>query len=89
MEEQQRRIQEEQQRKAFEEQQRIEKEKEQSKQIPVDTELIKEWNQFDSIISGKETSKDSDALRTPDTTVSPVLEGTSGPPTVQNIEEVT
>jgi hypothetical protein len=57
LEEQQRRVQEEQQRKAFEEQQRIEKEKEQSKQISVDTELIKEWNQFDSIISGKEASK--------------------------------
>ena len=51
--------------------------------------MIKEWNQFDSIINGKETSKDSDVLKTPDTTVSPVLEGTSGPPTVQNIEEVT
>ena len=89
MEEQQRRIQEEQQREVFEEQQRIEKEKEQSKQIPVDTELIKEWNQFDSIINGKEAPKDSDVLKTPDTTISPVLEGTSGPPTVQNIEEVT
>jgi hypothetical protein len=68
LEEQQRRAQEEQQREAFEEQQRIEKEKEQSKQISVDTELIKEWNQFDSIISGKEASKDSDASKTPDTT---------------------
>ena len=92
MEEQQRRVQEEQQREAFEEQQRIEKEKEQSKQISVDTELIKEWNQFDSIISGKEASKDSDASKTnnaPVTTSSPDLEGTSGPPMVQNVEVIT
>jgi hypothetical protein len=99
LEEQQQRAQEEQQRKAFEEQQRIEREKEQSKahteqseQISTDPELIKEWNQFDSIISGKEASKDSDASKTnnaPDTTSSPVLEGTSGPPMVQNVEVIT
>ena len=89
LEEQQRRAQEEQQREAFEEQQRIEREKEQSKQISVDTELIEEWNQFDSIISSKEASKDSDALKTPDNTLFPVLEGTSDTPMVQNVEEVT
>jgi len=89
LEEQQQRAQEEQQRKALEEQQRIKREKEQSKahteqseQISTDPELIKEWNQFDSIISGKEASKDSDASKTPNTTSSPVLEGTSGPPMV-------
>ena len=59
LEEQQRRIQEEQQREALDEQRRIEKEKEQSKQVPVDTELIKEWNQFDSIINSAEAPKDS------------------------------
>jgi hypothetical protein len=54
--------------------------------------LIKQWNQFDSIISGKEASKDSDASKTsnaPDTTSSQVLEGTSGPPISQDVEVIT
>jgi hypothetical protein len=99
LEEQQRKAQEEQQRKALEEQQRVEQEKERSKahteqheQTSTDPELIKQWNQFDSIISGKEASKDSDTSKTsnaPDTTSSQVLEGTSGPPISQDVEVIT
>src|SRR5690606_703919 len=89
---------EEQQRKALEEQQKLEQEKERSiahteqhKQTSTDPELIKQWNQFDSIISGKEGSKDIDASKisdAPDTTSSQVLGGTSGPPISQDVEVI-
>ena len=98
-EERQRKELEEQQRKELEEQQRLEQEKERSKsqteqhkQTSIDLELLKQWNQFDSIISGKEGSKDTDTSKTsdtPDTTSSQVLSGTSGPPTSKDVEVIT
>jgi len=54
--------------------------------------LIKQWNQFDSIISGKEGSKDTDTSKksnAPDTTSSQVLSGTSSPPISQDVEVIT
>ena len=63
----------------------MEQEKEKSKsQTSIDPELLKQWNQFDSIISGKEGSKD-----TTYTTSSQVLSGTSGPPTSKEREVIT
>ena len=63
----------------------MEQEKEKSKsQTSIDPELLKQWNQFDSIISGKEGSKDA-----PDTTSSQVLSGTSGPPTSKDLVVIT
>ena len=54
-----------------------------------DPELLKEWQQFDTIISG---GKDSKSINTPktsnmqDDTSSQVLSGTSGPPKSKDIE---
>ena len=78
------------QKKELEEQQRKTQE-ERHKQTSTDPELIKEWNQFDSIISGKEGSKDTDTPKTsdaPDTTSSQVLGGTSDPPISQDVEVI-
>jgi len=55
----------------------------------VDPKLIKEWEQFDSIISGLECSKDTDTSKVADTqgiTSPQVLSGTSGSPISKDVE---
>ena len=88
----QRREQEEVQRRKQEEIQRKEQEHSSTKvnvDAQIDPKLLQEWQQFDSIISNLESSKEADtskAAETQDTTSKEVPSGTSGLPLSTGIE---
>ena len=105
-EEKQRKEKEEQLKRERGEQQRKEQEKEREVSLPqseeqatidvnidthIDPKLLKQWEQFDSIISGLECSKDTDASKTNDTpyiTSLQVLSKTNGPSNSKDVEVI-